>query len=282
MATMFKGIIGGNEFLTEVLVRGLTVHGPADAYCVGHCSEQLGSRLYSRCKVRYVRNITDMVPNSAVLFFVFDEEESGTLLPKIAAKIQPWTLIISLVRGLKLATLEYFFPNNEIVRLAINPSVISGAGLGAYAVSKNASTDARSMAQIVLKECGDVIAVDNEDELEKIDNYLSANTYFAYIIIRNMIKNAKQIGMDGKEASFAVSKILQGASHTLIDEGYDTADLVSRGFNDKSVAGVAGHLIKDFGMTEDIIKSVEKFEPQPKEKSPDDPENYKIHYRWSR
>ena len=282
MATMFKGIIGGNEFLTEVLVRGLTVNGPADAYCVGHCTEQLGSRLYSRCKVRYVRNITDIVPNSAVLFFTFDTEEANTLLPKIASKIQPWTLVISLVRGLKLATLEHFFPNNEIVRLAINPSVISGAGLGAYAVSKNASADARSMAHIVLKECGDVIAVDNEDELEKIGNYLTANTYFAYLIIRSMMKSAKQLGMDSKETNFAVSKLLQGATHTLIDEGYDTADVISRGLNDEHVAGIAGHLVKSFGITDDVIQSIEKFEPYPKEKSPDDPENYKIHYRWSR
>jgi len=48
MANLIKTIIGGDDFLTETLVRGLTVYGPADAYCIGHCSEQLGKKLQSR------------------------------------------------------------------------------------------------------------------------------------------------------------------------------------------------------------------------------------------
>ena len=281
MATMFKGIIGGNEFLTEVLVRGLTVHGPADAYCVGHCTEQLGSRLYSRCKVRYVRNITDIVPNSAVLFFTFDTEEANTLLPKIASKIQPWTLVISLVRGLKLATLEHFFPNNEIVRLAINPSVISGAGLGAYAVSKNASADARSMAHIVLKECGDVIAVGSEDELESVADFIIANTYFSYIITKSMVKNAKKLGMPPKEANFAVEKILSGSIRTLLKSDYEVTNLISRGFADKFSHDTAVELIKNQGLNEDLTKELADDEPEEQINPNDDPKNFRMHYSWS-
>ena len=138
MSTMVKGIIGGDEFSTEALVRGLTIHGPADAYYVSHCSDQLSSRLQAKCGVRTIKNIADLVPRCAILFLTFLPEEASVLLPKIAEKVKEWTLIVSSVHDLKLATLEYYFPNNEIVRLVCNPSIMSGAGLSAYAVSRNA------------------------------------------------------------------------------------------------------------------------------------------------
>lgn len=282
MSMMIKGIIGGNDFLTEVLVRGLTVHGPAEAYCVGHCNDQLGMRLAAKCKVQFVKNITDLIPSSAILFLAFNPEEANTLLPRIAEKVKEWTLIVSAVHGLKIATLEYFFPKNEIIRLTVNPSIISGAGLGAYAASKKASTDAKSMAEIVLKDCGDVLAVKDEDELEKIENYLAANSYLSYIIIQSMIKNARKIGMTAKEADFAVDKLLKGSMHTLIDEGYDTADLISRGLNNKAVHDEAVKLIQDYGLDSEIMNNLKNPEPPPAENPNDDPKNYKMHYRWSR
>ena len=278
---MVKGIIGGDEFLTEVLVRGLTINGPADAYCVGHCSEQLGSRLAAKCGVQFVKNITDMIPNSAILFLLFQPEEETAILPKIAEKVKEWTLIVSAVKDLKIATLEYFFPNNEIVRLAFNPSIISGAGLSAYAVSQNASTDAKSMAEIVLKSCGDVIAVNNEDELEEMEKYLRANTYLSYVVIQTMIKNAKKLGMTHKEANFAVDKLLKGASHTLIDLGYDTSDLISRGLNDKVFQAQAIELIKNYGIDDDLFKGLNQPEPEEKINPNDDPKNFRMHYQWS-
>lgn len=283
MATMVKGIVGGDEFLTEVLTRGLTLHGPADAYYISHCSDQLSSRLQAKCGVHAIKNIVDLVPKCAILFLAITPEEESALLPKIAEKVKEWTLIVSVVRDLKLATLEYFFPHNEIIRLSISPSVISGMGLSAYAVSKNASTDAKSMAEIVLKECGDVIAVENEEELEAISDYLAANTYLTYVVIQAMLKNARKIGMSPKEANSAVDKLLKGSMHTLIDMGFDTADVISRGMSNKDMHDKAVELIKNYGMDTDLLNKLSSNdEPEEKIDDADDPKNYKMHYSWSR
>lgn len=281
MSSMFKGIVGGDEFLTEVLTRGLTLHGPADAYYISHCSDQLSSRLQAKCGVHAIKNIVDLVPKCAVLFLAIQPEEAPALLPKIADKIKEWTLVVSVVRDLKLATLEYFFPNNEIIRLSISPSVISGMGLSAYAVSRNASTDAKSMAEIVLKQCGDVIAVENEEELEKITDYLAANTYLTYVVIQAMIKNARKVGMASKEANSAVDKLLKGSMHTLIDLGYDTADVISRGMSNKALHDKAIEVIKSYGLDSDLMDKLSGNEEE-KPSDEDDPKNYRMHYSWSR
>ena len=280
MSKLVKGIIGGDDFITEILVRGLTINGPVDAYCVTHCNEQLGSRLSAKCGVGYIKNYADVIPNSAILFLAFDQEEAPALLPRIAEKINDWTLIVSVVTNLKLTTLEYFFSHNEIVRLVVNPSIVTGRGLGAYALSKNASTDANSMAEIVLKECGDVIAVKDEQELETITDFIYANTYLSYVVIQTMIKNARKVGMLPKEASFAVDKLLRGSMRTLIDFRHDTADIISRGLSEKEKIEPIG-IIKKYGIDTDLMKELTNPEPAEKPNPNDDPKNFRMHYQWS-
>ena len=281
MAKLVKTIIGGDDFLTEVLVRGLTVKEPADAYCVGHCNEKLGRHFQAKYEVHYLPNFVEMIPNSAILFLAFAPEETKTLLPRIAEKVQEWTLIVSAVRDLNLETLSNYLPHNEIVRLAVNPSIISGKGLSAYALSQNASIDANSIAEIVLKECGDVIAVKNETELEEISKFLTANTYLSYVVIRTMIKNAKKVGMTPKEANVAVDKLLRGSMRTLIDFGYDTADLLNRGLKDNAIKGEAIDLIQQYGIADELVKELNHPEPEEKINPNDDPKNFRMHYQWS-
>lgn len=282
MARMVKGIIGGDDFSTEILVRGLTVNGPADAYCVGHCTDLFGSRLAAKCGVHYVKNIFEVIPNSAILFLTFSPEEANVMLPKIAEKVNEWTLIVSAVYGLKLSTLEYFFPHNEIVRLVYNVSIASGAGLSAYAVSANASTDAKSMAEIVLKDCGEVIAVANENELEAVADYLVANTYLSYVVMQSMVRNAKKIGMTPKEADSAVEKLLAGSMKTILNTDYDMKNLINNYFKDKAVHENAVELIKNYGIDEDLSKELTHLDLVEESNPNDDPKNYKMHYSWSR
>ncbi len=282
MANLVKAIIGGDDFQTEILVRGLTVHGPADAYCVGHCSDQLGNKLQSRYGVKFVKNIIELIPNSAIVFLSFNPADANNLLARVAEKVNDWTLIVSAIHDLKLDTLQYFFKKNEIVRLNINPSVVAGEGLGAYALSKNASTDANSMAQIVLKSCGDVIAVKNEYEFEEIAHYLTANTYLSYVVIQTMIKSAKQVGMAPKEAALAVKKLLSGSIKTMIDYGNETSDIIRRAVNDKKVQGEALNLMDSYGLTKDLMQNITA--PPELEDTTDpseDPKNFRMHYQWS-
>ncbi len=275
-----KGIIGGDDFLTEVLVRGLTVYGPADAYYVGNCEEKIGVGLRTKYGVGYAKNFQDFVSSSAVLFFAFKPEEANRILPKVAEKISSWTVIISLVEGLNIATLENTFPENEIVRLFVTPSIISGAGLGAYALSKNASANAEELAHMILKDCGDVIEVRNERELEEVADYLLVNTYLSYAVVQAMLKNAQQLGMNPKESNFAVNKLLTGAVHTLIDIGGDAGGTIARGLRDAKFREKVIDMLESCGLKDDLTRYLDK--DGDFADNPDDPRNYKMHYKWSR
>lgn len=255
---MVKGIVGGDEFFTEVIIRGLTLNSAADGYYFGNFQENVGKRIENKYGVHYVKNIDDFVGNSALLFFSFEPADIELLLPRIAKKINHETLIISAVPNLNLKKLEETFPENEIIRLFITPSVISGQGLGAYVVSKNASISAQSVAEIILQNCGDVIDVGNETELEKISDYLVANTYVSYVAIQGMLRSAKKLGLSEVEANFIVSKLFGGSVHTLIETGKDTAAMIRRGTLDQRFRTKVTKLIETQGIKAELEKFINR------------------------
>jgi len=255
---MVKGIVGGDEFFTEVIIRGLTLNSAADGYYFGNFQENVGKRIENKYGVHYVKNIDDFIGNSALLFFSFEPADIELLLPRIAKKINHETLIISAVPNLNLKKLEETFPENEIIRLFITPSVISGQGLGAYVVSKNASISAQSVAEIILQNCGDVIDVGNETELEKISDYLVANTYVSYVAIQGMLRSAKKLGLSEVEANFIVSKLFGGSVHTLIETGKDTAAMIRRGTLDQRFRTKVTKLIETQGIKAELEKFIER------------------------
>lgn len=255
---MVKGIIGGDEFFTEVLIRGLTLNGAADSYCVGNFPENIGSRIESKYGVKYVKNFDDFVSASVLLFLAFEPADTERILQRVAKKLNRASLIVSVVPDLKLKKLEEFFPDNEIIRLFVTPSIISGQGLGAYVVGKSASINAQSVAEIILKDCGDVINVGDEREFEKVSEYLTANTYISYIIIQNMIKAAKKIGMSQEEANFTVVRIFSGAVYTLIEGGKDKSAMIRRGTLDQKFRTKVTKLIETLGIKAEIEKFIER------------------------
>lgn len=255
---LVKGIIGGDELLTEVLIRGLTLNGAEDSYCVGNFNESVGSQIENKYGVKYVKNIEDFVGSSVILFLTCEFAETEKILPRLAKKVNPASLIVSAVSGLKLKKLEETFPENEIIRLFITPSVISGQGLGAYVVSKNASISAQSVAEIILRDCGDVINVENEKELEKIADFLTANTYMSYVVIQNMLRGAKKLGMTPEEANFTVVKIFSGAVYTLIEGGKDKSAMIRRATIDQRFRTKVTKLIETQGIKKELEKFIER------------------------
>lgn len=159
---------------------------------------------------------------------------------------------------MKLKKLEENFPENEIIRLFITPSIISGQGIGAYVVSQNSSINAQSVAEIILKDCGDVIKVADENELEKVADFFTANTYMSYVIIQNMLRGAKKLGMTQEEANFAVVKIFSGAVFTLIEGGKDNSAMIRRTTVDQRYRTKVTKLIDTQGIKKELEKFIER------------------------
>lgn len=273
---MFKGVIAGNHFITENLLSGLTRDGAVDPkeYCVADTTQELCNEWARKFHVRTTTNPIDFVSSAAILIFSFHHDALDGIMRKIGPKINRDTLILSAMHRTKIADIERYLPHHQIIRLTLNPSVVSGAGVGAFAANRNATVDAKSAAQIIIKNLGSMIEVESEEQLEDMRNFILANTFMSYLTVKSMVDAGRKLGLSTKDAGFIADKILGGAVKTLVEDRQRGIAMLQQAYQ-KDILNEAIALIRTYGIYDSVDKVITKddfIEPEVKRPAP--------RYKW--
>ena len=247
-----KCLISGDIFVTETVLTGLQQNDDITEYYVFDSSERRRDELEKKYRLNICSNPEDFVKDSAFIIFACKPEEAENILNKISHKVSNETLIVSFVRTLKMENLEKYFPDNGIVRLTINPSVISGEGVGAYFVNKENHSNV--LQELILK-FGNIIKVNSEAELESVRNFILANTFLSYIVVKSMVDAGQKIGFSMQQAGLITDHILKGASKTLIKFQFEGGEMLKEGLRHTNITNQAIDLIKSYG----IYDSIERY-----------------------
>ena len=276
MSRLFKGIIAGNHFITETLLTGLTRNPSIDPqdYCVADSTQELCNEWARKFHVRTTTNPIDFVGSAAFIFLAFHHDSLKSIMHRVAPKIKQDTLVLSVMHRTTIDDIATFLPRHQIIRLVLNPSVIVGEGLGAYVANEYATVDAKSAAQLIIKDLGAIIEVESEDALEDMRKFILANTFLSYLTVKAMVDSGRKIGLSTKDAGFIAEQTLKGAARTLVDNRQQGIAMLQEAFR-KDIINEAIELIKDYGISDAVDKMLMKdalIEPEPKEKA--------VRYRW--
>ena len=274
MSRFFKGVIAGNHFITENLLTGLTRNEDVDPqdFCVADKTQEVCNEWARKFHVRTTTNPIDFVGSTAFLILAFHHDDLDRVMKKIAPKVKRETLVLSAMHRTKIEDIEKYLPEHQIIRLFLSPSVVSGAGVGAYAANKNATVDAKSAAQIIIKNLGSMVEVGSEEELEKMREFILANTFLSYLTVKAMFDAGRKIGLPGKDAGFIADKILSGAVTTLVNDRQRGIAMLKEAFR-KEIFNESIELIKEYGIYDSIGKLLEEpVEPEPKK--------IDLRYKW--
>ncbi len=274
MSRFFKGVIAGNHFITENLLTGLTRNEDVDPqdFCVADKTQEVCNEWARKFHVRTTTNPIDFVSSTAFLILAFHHDDLDRVMKKIAPKVKRETLVLSAMHRTKIEDIEKYLPEHQIIRLFLSPSVVSGAGVGAYAANKNATVDAKSAAQIIIKNLGSMVEVGSEEELEKMREFILANTFLSYLTVKAMFDAGRKIGLPGKDAGFIAEKILNGAVTTLVNDRQRGIAMLKEAFR-KEIFNESIELIKEYGIYDSIGKLLEEpVEPEPKK--------IDLRYKW--
>ena len=251
MSNLSKAFVAGDDFITETVLTGLARSENLSDYWVVAQNEKRCEELRNKYKINATTD-WNFVSNASLVILMFKFEEAKDTLIKLADKIPEDTIIISVVPGIALIFIQNFFPNNQIVRLTLNPSIISGEGLAAYVAGKNATDEAKSIARNMLSSFGKIIEVGNEDEFEKVRRFIFANTFLAYIIVKSMVDAAYKTGFSLEQAGVLIDQILKGASRTLINYQFEGSEMLKDGLRNIEFTNRAIDVIKEYGIYDSI------------------------------
>ena len=139
-------------------------------------------------------------------------------MDEIRGKLLPDVLIVCMTNSIKIRELEKCFPKHPVMRLCLNPSAISGTGVGAFLPGSVASKDVEVFAKTIFMTLGREIPVSSEDELELVWNIIYLQTVYSYTALQTIIDCSVKAGLSEQKAKYIAGQIVAGTLKTVLGE----------------------------------------------------------------
>ena len=207
------GFIGGGA-LAESIVRGICgkVFAPSDIFISeirpARCEELIN---------RYGVNVTQEVnflDKVDLLIVAVKPKDAEQTFSSLQGKIPATTLITYTVAGLKLASVEKFFPANKIVRIMPNVAVSVGESMTAYTLNKFAASDGETIKNF-WSTLGRAVEVD-EKFMDAVTGLSGSGPAYAFLMIDALSDGGVAAGLSRSMAIELAAQTLLGAAKMVL------------------------------------------------------------------
>jgi len=213
---MKVGFIGGGA-LAESIVRGISgkISAPKDIFI----SEIRAARC-EELSLRYGVNAAteaNFLDKVDLLIIAVKPKDAMETFAALQNKIPVSTLITYTVAGLKLASVEKFFPENKIVRIMPNVAVSVGESMTAYTLNKNAVRDGETIKNF-WSTLGRAVEVE-EKLMDAVTGLSGSGPAYAFLMIDALSDGGVAAGLSRAMAIELAAQTLLGAAQMVLQSG---------------------------------------------------------------
>ena len=210
------GFIGGGA-LAESIIRGICgkIFSPNDIFIC-----ELRPERCTELSTRYgVNASTKMNFLNAVdlLIVAVKPKDAEKTFASMQVKVPETTLITYTVAGLKLASVEKFFPANKIVRIMPNVAVSVGESMTAYTLNKFAAQDGNTIKNF-WSTLGRAVEVD-EKLMDAVTGLSGSGPAYAFLMIDALSDGGVAAGLSRAMAIELAAQTLLGAAKMVLQSG---------------------------------------------------------------
>ncbi|THF81209.1 pyrroline-5-carboxylate reductase [Cohnella fermenti] len=252
----------GAGSMAEAIVRGIVETGVAAPGNVTVLNRSNGDRLLELQK-RYgvVPALTEEQKNAAlaesdIVVLGMKPKDSATALLALKPHLRPNQLIVSLIAGLTIGTIQQLLASEQPV-IRTMPNTSSSIGLGATGISFSASVpeDGRALALSMFQAIG-IAAVVEENLLQTVTAVSGSGPAYIYYMMEAMIRSGIEQGLSLDAASELVVQTVRGAAEMVRTTGEDPAELRRKVTSPNGTTQAAIETLERLGFPEAIDKAM--------------------------
>lgn len=258
----FMRAVIGDGFLAELIVSTAATQAgvaPSDFYIYSQ-NYQRRRELMENYNVNTFEDLKEL-SRAKVVVLALPAAEATKILARIKLFVAPNALVTSMVHGLKLETLENYFPNRTVVRVAITTFVINGDGACSYVVGSVNSQEVDGIANFLLSKIGKVFRAADEQEFELLQEMFLATTMTVYNSINGIIEGEIKAGLPLETARKITSQIFKGAAEVVAEPNALLEHLMDKANEERENLGVeeiAQKIVDKYGMWNFAKKSAKE------------------------
>ncbi|MEN6413641.1 MAG: pyrroline-5-carboxylate reductase [Veillonellales bacterium] len=250
------GFIGGGA-MAEALLRGILKAKLAAPQQI-ILSDIIDSRLKYLTDTYSVSTTTNsraVAKQADLLFFTVKPQVLADVLDTVASAVSKATLVVSIVAGATLATLQEQLAEVPIIRVMPNTPVAVGEGMAALALGQYADSGQGQMVSEIFASSGKAVLV-NESLMDAVTGLSGSGPGYAFVMIDALADAGVQVGLPRQTALTLAAQTMLGAAKMVLETGEHPAklrDMVTSP-GGTTIAGI--HVLEQRGIRAALIDAV--------------------------
>jgi pyrroline-5-carboxylate reductase len=252
------GFVGAGN-MAGALIKGLLHSGtvtPAQIQASDVRDERL-AELVSEHGITTTKDNAKLAAWSDIVVLAVKPQVIDKVMLPIARAIRPHTLVVSIVAGVPIESIESRFPpNTRVVRTMPNTAAIALAGATAIAPGTHASEEDLVLARQLFEATGRVVVLD-ETLLDAVTGLSGSGPAYVMLMIEALADGGVKVGLHRETALLLAAQTVYGSAKLLLETGEHPGRLKDMVTSPGGTAIAGLHTLEAGGLRTTLIDAVE-------------------------
>jgi pyrroline-5-carboxylate reductase len=168
------------------------------------------------------------VEKADLIIFAVKPQDSSELFAQISNYIDKSQVVLSIMAGIKIKTIQSVLKVDKIVRAMPNLPAQIGMGMTAFTSSDAVSRFEQGAIQNLLSTTGKTLNVANEDLIDAVTAISGSGPAYIYYFMDSMIQAASDMGFQDSESQLLVLQTFMGALNLFQQNGSSCKEWISK------------------------------------------------------
>jgi pyrroline-5-carboxylate reductase len=217
----------GGGVMGEAILAGVLNNGLAAPQDIAVCEIVAARREYlqSAYNVRATEDAAGAAGGAEVLVLAVKPQEFAAAARPLAGRLKPGQIVMSIMAGVTIATVQAALGHQEIVRAIPNTPAQVSEGMTVWTVTPSVSQPAREAVRGLLGVLGQEIYVPDEKYVDMATAVSSSGPAYVFLVMEALIDAAVHIGLRREVAVPMVVQTVLGAARYAQVSGKHPAEL---------------------------------------------------------
>lgn len=191
-------------------------------------SEEKRNELQSSTNFEVYTNASECVDKADLILLAVKPQNTADLFPILKPFITNEHLIISVMAGVKIASIQSGLGSQKVVRSMPNLPAQIGLGMTTFTGSSAVGNDELSKIQSLLATTGKAVHVETEDDIDKSTGISGSGPAYIFYFLESLIEAGTDIGLDFETSKDLATQTFNGAIELYQNSDLSTTEWMNR------------------------------------------------------
>lgn len=198
----------------------------------------------------------DRIKSASVIILAVKPQDFPELAKTLNGRLSPESLVISIMAGRTIPSIEKQLSHTKVVRAMPNSPVEIGMGITGYCVGSGVDTDSMLKAEKLLSTTGRTVYLYKEEMLDTVTAISGSGPAYFFYFVQCMIEAGKKMGLDDAMSTILVKQTMLGSFHLINNADKSLDELISAVSSKGGTTEAAFNVFRENHFSDTIIDAL--------------------------